>query len=148
MKLNSVLRATACSVGLFLGLFGAATQAQTVAAPSAAADYRLGPGDILGAVVFQNPDLSLDVRVSEGGLISYPLIGSVAVGGQTLMEAQARIAQALRSGGFVRDPQVSLVLRQMRGHQVSVLARWRVRAALCWRPRRPASAKCWPPPAG
>jgi polysaccharide export outer membrane protein len=121
MKLNSVLRATACSVGLFLGLFGAATQAQTVAAPSAAADYRLGPGDILGAVVFQNPDLSLDVRVSEGGLISYPLIGSVAVGGQTLMEAQARIAQALRSGGFVRDPQVSLVLRQMRGHQVSVL---------------------------
>jgi polysaccharide export outer membrane protein len=86
-----------------------------------ASDYRLGPGDVIGAAVFQNPDLTLDVRVSEGGLITYPLIGAVEVGGQTLMEAQARIAQALRNGGFVRDPQVSLVLRQMRGHQVSVL---------------------------
>jgi polysaccharide export outer membrane protein len=84
-------------------------------------DYRLGPGDTLGVLVFQNPDLSLDVRVSESGLISYPLIGSLGVGGQTLIEAQAALARALRSGGYVRDPQVSLVLRQIRGNQVSVL---------------------------
>jgi polysaccharide export outer membrane protein len=84
-------------------------------------DYRLGPGDTLGVLVFQNPDLSLDVRVSESGLISYPLIGSLSVGGQTLIEAQAALARALRSGGYVRDPQVSLVLRQIRGNQVSVL---------------------------
>ena len=31
------------------------------------------------------------------------------------------MARALRSGGYVRDPQVSLVLRQIRGNQVSVL---------------------------
>ncbi len=120
MTIDSLLRITALSLSLSLGAGGAVAQ-PAGPAPLATADYRLGPGDILGATVFQNPDLTLDVRVSEGGLITYPLIGVVEVGGQTLMEAQARIAQALRSGGFVRDPQVSLVLRQMRGHQVSVL---------------------------
>lgn len=105
--------------GLLAGVVGLPVQAQPAAAASS--DYRLGAGDTLGVTVFQNPDLSLDVRVSEGGLISYPLIGSLSVGGQTLMEAQASLSQALRSGGFVRDPQVSLVLRQIRGHQVSVL---------------------------
>lgn len=107
-----------------LGLAGApgSVQAQPVpGAPVTVGDYRLGAGDVLGAAVFQNPDLSLDVRVSEGGQITYPLIGLVEVGGLTLMEAQQRIAQALRGGGYVRDPQVTLVLRQMRGHQVSVL---------------------------
>jgi len=96
---------------------------QPAAQPASTAidDYRLGPGDTLGVLVFQNPDLSLDVRVSESGLISYPLIGSLSVGGQTLIEAQAALARALRSGGYVRDPQVSLVLRQIRGNQVSVL---------------------------
>lgn len=120
MKPDSQRRDLLLGVGLFLVGTVAAAQTAAVAA-SSSADYRLGPGDVLGATVFQNPDLSLDVRVSESGLISYPLIGSVAVGGQTLMQAQARMAEALRSGGFVRDPQVSLVLRQMRGHQVSVL---------------------------
>ena len=89
--------------------------------PSAAGDYKLGPGDTIGVLVFQNPDLSLDARVSESGLISYPLIGALRMGGLTLIEAQMALAQALRSGGYVREPQVSIVLRQIRGNQVSVL---------------------------
>ena len=88
-------------------------------APSA--DYRLGPGDTLGVLVFQNPDLSLDVRVAESGMVTYPLVGALQLGGLTLPEAERRIADALRSGGFVRQPQVSIVLRQVRGNQVAVL---------------------------
>ena len=33
--------------------------------------------------VFQNPDLTLETRVNEAGVISYPLLGLVRVGGQT-----------------------------------------------------------------
>ncbi len=122
MKLDSLFTVALLFLGLGLVSGAGSARAQTgTSAALVASDYRLGPGDVIGAAVFQNPDLTLDVRVSEGGLITYPLIGAVEVGGQTLMEAQARIAQALRNGGFVRDPQVSLVLRQMRGHQVSVL---------------------------
>jgi len=110
-------------IGLLAVMWAARVQAQGLAPPPSvlASDYRLGPGDTIGVLVFQNPDLSLDAQVSESGVISYPLIGTVGVGGLTLVEAQAGIALALRSGGYVRDPQVSIVLRQMRGHQVSVL---------------------------
>lgn len=84
-------------------------------------DYRLGPGDAIGVLVFQNPDLSIDARVSESGVISYPLIGAVQLGGLTLPQAEKMIADGLRNGGFVRQPQVNIVLRQVRGHQVAVL---------------------------
>jgi len=84
-------------------------------------DYRLGAGDAIGVQVYQSPDLSIDARVSESGVISYPLVGSVQLGGLTIAEAEKKIADALRSGGFVKVPQVNIVLRQVRGNQVAVL---------------------------
>jgi polysaccharide biosynthesis/export protein len=84
-------------------------------------DYRLGAGDSIGVQVYQSPDLSVDARVSETGVISYPLVGSVQLGGLTISEAEKKIADALRTGGFVKAPQVNIVLRQVRGSQVAVL---------------------------
>jgi polysaccharide biosynthesis/export protein len=89
--------------------------------PVAAADYRLGAGDAIGVQVYQSPDLSVDARVSESGVISYPLVGSVQIGGLTISEAEKKIADALRAGRFVKVPQVNIVLRQVRGNQVAVL---------------------------
>ena len=91
------------------------------AAPVAAADYRLGAGDAIGVQVYQSPDLSVDARVSESGVISYPLVGTVQIGGLTISEAEKKIADALRAGRFVKVPQVNIVLRQVRGNQVAVL---------------------------
>ena len=84
-------------------------------------DYRLGPGDAIRIVVFQNPELSLESRVSESGTITYPLIGAVAIGGLSLGAAEQTIAAGLKAGGFVREPQVNIMLVQVRGSQVSVL---------------------------
>jgi polysaccharide biosynthesis/export protein len=84
-------------------------------------DYKLGPGDQIRVLVFQNPDLTLDTRVSEGGSITYPLIGSVQIGGLSIDAAEKRIAKGLKDGGFVQQPQVNIVLIQVRGNQVSVL---------------------------
>jgi polysaccharide export outer membrane protein len=95
-------------------------QASAPAAPPNA-DYRLGPGDAIGVQVFQSPDLSVDARVSENGVISYPLVGSVQLGGLSIAEAEQKIADELRRGGFVRSPQVNIILRQVRGNQVAVL---------------------------
>ena len=58
-------------------------------------NYILGPGDVLKINVYSNPDLSLEARVSEAGLISYPLIGQVMVGGLTTFAAEKRIAGCL-----------------------------------------------------
>ncbi len=87
----------------------------------AESEYLLAPGDILKISVFKNPDLSLDVRVSESGAIGYPLIGSVPVKGLTLPAAESKIAQMLRDGGFVVNPQVNVLLTTGFGNLVSVI---------------------------
>jgi len=84
-------------------------------------EYLLAPGDILKITVFKNADLSLDVRVSETGAIGYPLIGSVPLKGLTLPAAEAKIAQMLRDGGFVVNPQVNILLTEGFGNLVSVI---------------------------
>ncbi len=84
-------------------------------------DLLLGAGDAIRVQVFQNPDLNVEARVSETGVISYPLIGSVQLGGLSIAAAEKKIADALLTGGFVKQPQVNIVLVQVRGSQVSVL---------------------------
>lgn len=88
---------------------------------SARSEYVLGSGDVIRIVVYQNPDLTLEARVSEAGAISYPLIGAAKIGGLTVNDAEKRIADALRQGNFVRQPQVSILVMQVRGSQASVL---------------------------
>ena len=84
-------------------------------------DYRLGAGDTIRMAVFQNPDLTTEVRVAESGVASFPLIGAVELGGLTITTAEQKIAGLLKSGGFVLKPQVNITLMQIRGNQVSVL---------------------------
>jgi polysaccharide export outer membrane protein len=94
-----------------------------VAAPSVQppVDYQLAAGDTIHILVFQNPDMTLDTRVSEDGDITYPLIGSIKVGGLTIAAAESAIGQALKRGGFVRDPQINISLNAIVGNSVSVL---------------------------
>lgn len=99
---------------LQLSLMGGAVNA-------ASGDTLLGPGDILKISVFEQPDLALEVRVSESGTITYPLIGEVQVGGETPAAAEKKIATKLEAGGFLRNPHVSIIVSQLQSLQVSVL---------------------------
>lgn len=85
------------------------------------AEHTLGPGDVIRVSVYQNPDLALETRISEQGQISFPLIGTVALGGLSTPAAEQRIAKMLRDGGFVLKPQVNVSLVQVRSAQVSIL---------------------------
>lgn len=110
-----------------LGVLAERSLAQTPRPPAAqpaanaAAEYRLAAGDSVRITVFQNPDLSIETRISEAGSISFPLLGAVRLVGMTTVEAERRIADGLRTGNFVNQPQVSLLVVQVRGNQVSVL---------------------------
>lgn len=86
-----------------------------------ASDIQLGPGDVLKISVYGNPDLSLDTRVSDEGMISYPLVGDIKVGGMSPGEAEKKISDMLKDGGFIRDPHVNLMVTVMESQQVSVL---------------------------
>lgn len=101
--------------------FAAQVGGGSAPAASAAAEYRLGAGDLVRVTVYQNPDLSLETRIGEAGNTSFPLLGSVKIGGLVVSAAERLIADGLRNGGFVKQPQVSVLVLQVRGNQVSVL---------------------------
>jgi polysaccharide export outer membrane protein len=86
-----------------------------------AAEAVLGAGDVIKITVFQNPDMTLEARIPASGAVSYPLIGNVPIAGLTVSAAEERIAQKLRDGGFVRQPQVNILVTQLRSAIVSVL---------------------------
>ncbi|URI09515.1 polysaccharide export protein EpsE [Aquincola tertiaricarbonis] len=125
---HTVVAAVAVTV---MGLASPSCAFGQVAAPSASAaasapsstdsEYLLGAGDVVRISVFQNPDLTLEVRVSENGVISYPLLGNLRIGGKSVGQAERLIADGLRNGNFVKQPQVSLLVLQVRGNQASVL---------------------------
>ena len=78
----------------------APTAAATLRVLAPAQDYVPGAGDVIKISVFQNPDLSLETRVSENGTISYPLIGTVPVGGSSTAVAERQIATKLKERAF------------------------------------------------
>ncbi|WP_088284888.1 polysaccharide export protein EpsE [Ideonella sp. A 288] len=117
---HPLLRAVLTLACVVLALAAAPARGQSAVA-SAPAEYRLGAGDVVRVVVYQNPDLTLETRITEAGVVSYPLLGSVRLGGQTVTAAEKLIADGLRNGNFVKQPQVTIVVVQVRGNQVSVL---------------------------
>lgn len=108
-------------VTLALAFGSAVAAAQAAPAVNVPAEYRLGAGDVVRVLVYQNPDLTLETRVSETGVISFPLIGAVRIGGLGVSAAEQLIADGLRNGNFIKQPQVTIVLLQIRGNQASVL---------------------------
>ena len=81
----------------------------------------LGVGDVVKITVFQNPDLSVEARISENGQINFPLVGNISVGGLTVSGAEQKIQKALRDGGFVLKPQVSIQTVSIKSSQISIL---------------------------
>jgi polysaccharide export outer membrane protein len=91
-----------------------------LAGPALGQEYSIGEGDLLRITVYDNPDLTTEVRVSGDGKITFPLIGDVLVSGQTIAEAQERIAALLREG-FIRKPQISVFIKEYKSKKVTAL---------------------------
>ena len=119
MRLHQLLLAAVIGLGALSAQ--AQTGASTTVAAAVSPEYRLGTGDVVRIVVYQNPDLTLEARVSEAGLVSFPLLGNVHIGGLGVSAAEKLIADGLKSGNFVKSPQVTLTLLQIKGSQASVL---------------------------
>jgi len=85
------------------------------------ADYTLGAGDYLRVTVYGDADLLRETRVSEDGVLTLPLIGEVKVGGLTTIESERRIAEQLKRGGFIANPQVSVLVLEFMSKSVSIL---------------------------
>lgn len=94
-------------------------------------DYHIGIDDIVQVAVWRNPELGITVPVRPDGKISVPLVGDVMAGGLTPDQVAADIQEKL--GAYVRDPQVAVILTELRSHEY--LSRVRVTGAV----RQPVS---------
>ncbi len=88
--------------------------------------YRIGVDDVLQVSVWQNPDLNVTVPVRPDGNISVPLAGDIPAGGRTPEEVGITIKERL--GAFIREPNVTVILTELRSHEY--LARVRVTGAV------------------
>lgn len=82
--------------------------------------YRIGPQDVLVIDVFGIEEMAnREIAVDSGGRISIPLVGSILAAGSTPEELAAVITSRLRAS-YVRDPQVSVNLREANSQFVTV----------------------------
>ncbi|MCK4389254.1 MAG: polysaccharide biosynthesis/export family protein [Desulfobacterales bacterium] len=89
---------------------------------SDALDYTAGGYDVLGIIVYEEPDLSRDaVRVSADGYITFPLIGRVKVADKTTAEIENMIAVRLAEGQFLVNPHVSVLVKEYLSKKVLIL---------------------------
>lgn len=81
----------------------------SAAAPAAVGNYIIHPLDVIEFRVFQEPSMQQQIRVSQDGTVTLPLIRQVKIGGMTVDAAQALITE-LYDKDYLVNPQVTLVV--------------------------------------
>ena len=88
-------------------------------------DYHVGPEDLLEVSIFEwelrEETKTATFRIAESGIISLPVIGDIDVGAKTVGEVKGLIEARLKDGGFIKDPQVSVDIREYRSKRVAVV---------------------------
>jgi polysaccharide biosynthesis/export protein len=85
-------------------------------------DTPVGTGDLLHIDVFDVPELSRDIRVSDTGDITFPLIpGKIQAVGQTAFQLEEKLERLLIENGLVSHPQVSVFLKEQNSQPVSIV---------------------------
>lgn len=75
--------------------------------------YQLGPGDQIVISVFDEPELSMEVRVSDTGRLNYPFLGELEIEGLTVAELEKLIAHGLK-GAYLINPVVTVSIVEYR----------------------------------
>lgn len=85
-------------------------------------DTPIGSGDLLHVDVFDVPELSRDLRVSDIGDVSFPLIpGKIHAAGLTPFQLESKLEQLLVENGLVSHPQVSVFVKEQNSQGISVV---------------------------
>lgn len=79
--------------------------------------YRLGTGDRIEIRVFGEPDLSVETRIGDDGIIVYPFLGEINVIGLTVREVENRIVEGLRPD-YLINPTVTVSMAEYRNFYI------------------------------
>jgi protein involved in polysaccharide export with SLBB domain len=80
----------------------------------------LVPGELVQIKVFQEPDLDTSVRIPGDGHVNFPLIGEIALAGQSVQQATRVIHDRLQAR-FLVNPQVSIAVLESAKRLFTVL---------------------------
>lgn len=104
-----------------------AAQAQTPApsqvssVPEGFESLTLAPGFLLQMDVYGVPEMSTQLRIDAEGTVTIPLLGPVAIAGNTVAQARETIAKTFTDREILKDPQVNLNILQYPARNVSVM---------------------------
>ncbi len=107
----------AATLLLVAALFASAAEPKKEAA---SVDYVLQPLDLIRILVFQEPDLERQVRISQEYTVNLPLIGQVDLSGKSVRQAEEMI-RALYDRDFLRNPQITITVVEYTPRTVQVL---------------------------
>jgi len=77
--------------------------------------------DVFDVRVFDEPEFTATFRVAVDGTIDYPHVGRIQVVGMRESDLQRLIADKLREGKILKDPQVSVFVKERQMPRVTVL---------------------------
>jgi polysaccharide biosynthesis/export protein len=85
-------------------------------------DYIVGRGDTISVEVFDVPELSRDVRVSQSGTIGIPLVPvRIHVVGLTETQVQQKVSEILEANGLISHPQVLVSVKEKRSKPIAIV---------------------------
>jgi polysaccharide biosynthesis/export protein len=85
-------------------------------------EYTIGNGDLLSITVFDVPDLTRDIRVSQTGTISMPLVPTrLHITGLTESQAEQMIADVLQANGLVSHPEVGVMVKEHKSRPITIV---------------------------
>jgi polysaccharide export outer membrane protein len=85
-------------------------------------DYVIGSGDLISVQVFDVPEISRELRVSQTGTIGIPLIPvRLHISGLTEMQAERKIQEVLEANGLVSHPEVTVTVKEKKSRPITVV---------------------------
>jgi polysaccharide export outer membrane protein len=85
-------------------------------------EYTIGSGDLLSILVFDVPELTREVRVSQAGTIAIPLVPArLHIAGLTETQAKQAIADVLEANGLVSHPEVEVSVKEHRSRPITIV---------------------------
>lgn len=104
------------------------------------AGYRLFPGDLIRVEVYGHGDLAVDARIPAGGDITFPLIGNLTTVAGRTPEALATEITARLADGFIRNPSVTVQVREYGPRTAWVVGAVKTPGPVKMDPLRPSTA--------
>lgn len=83
-------------------------------------DYVIGAQDVLSITVFGETELSGRYTVEQDGTFTYPQLGRIKAGGQTLRALEAELKKQL-ADGYLKNPQVAVAVETYRSQRFLIM---------------------------